>query len=514
MAAQDSVSYAQRGRTIAKNTIFLFFRMMVVMLVGLYASRVIMKTLGVEDFGLYNVVGGIVVFFSFLQQALTNATYRFFAYDMGKDDALQLNRTFSMSVNAHLLLALMIFVLCETIGLWFLNHYLVIPPERMAAAKATFHISILTFCFNVVKTPYHSAIIVHEKMSFFALTSIIEAVLKLAIIYLLLLVAHDKLVVYAFLLMSASVLMYVWYWMYCRWKFGECRYRWFWDKSMLWRFVTYSGWSSLVNLSDITVAQAIVFFFNKFSGLVANAALGIANQVNNMLNQFLYSFTQSFNPQIIKSYAAGDMAYFNKLLFSTSKISYYLMLAMVLPLMLNIDFVLNLWLVEVPEGVAGYLFYIVIYSLIDAYSGPLWMAAHATGNIKWHQIIVSSIKILNIPLAYLALRFGLEAWTALGIKALLNLVCSIARPLYMTRLIRLDFWKYLKDVLFKISLVTILTLPFPIYMASRMPQGWWRLLSVSLLSVALLGLVVYVFGLDSQERGLCMQLLKKITKRK
>lgn len=504
----------QRGATIAKNTLFLALRMLVVLFVGLYATRVILEVLGEVDFGVYQVAGSVVVLCTFLLEALSNASYRYLAYDLGRNDREAMNKTFSTSVNVHVILAIIVFILCETIGLWYFNKYLEIPETRMYAARITYHFSVLSFCARIIKTPYDSVIIVNEKMNFYAFTSIIEAVFKLAIVYLLLVIAHDKLIVYAFLVFAVAVLMMLWYMLYCRLKFKEYRYKWYWNAQIIKKFVTYSNWSMLVNLVIGVVEQFIVFSVNKFSGILANAALGVANQVNYMLNQFLQSFTKSFNPQIVKSYAAGEREYFMKLIFSSSKLSFYLMLAMVVPLMLNVDFVLDLWLKDVPQGVTSFLIYILLYSLIDAYSGPLWMAAYATGNIKTHQIIIASIRILNIPLAYLMLKMGCPAWSALAVKAGLNFICSLARPLYMTRLIGLDFKKYGKEVLWPILLVFILSVPLPWLLSQAIMQPWIRLAVICPFSLLNLLTVAYLWGMDASERALCKRLLNKMIKRK
>lgn len=504
----------QRGATIAKNTLFLALRMLVVLFVGLYATRVILDVLGEVDFGVYQVAGSVVVLCTFLLEALSNASYRYLAYDLGRNDREAMNKTFSTSVNVHVILAIIVFILCETIGLWYFNKYLEIPEARMYAARITYHFSVLSFCARIIKTPYDSVIIVNEKMNFYAFTSIIEAVFKLAIVYLLLVIAQDKLIVYAFLVFAVAVLMMLWYMLYCRLKFKEYRYKWYWNAQIIKKFVTYSNWSLLVNLVIGVVEQFIVFSVNKFSGILANAALGVANQVNYMLNQFLQSFTKSFNPQIVKSYAAGEREYFMKLIFSSSKLSFYLMLAMVVPLMLNVDFVLDLWLKDVPQGVTSFLIYILLYSLIDAYSGPLWMAAYATGNIKTHQIIIASIRILNIPLAYVMLKMGCPAWSALAVKAALNFICSLARPLYMTRLIGLDFKKYGKEVLWPILLVFVLSVPLPWLLSQVLTQPWIRLMVICPFSLLNLLTVAYFWGMDASERALCKRLLNKMIKRK
>lgn len=497
------------SKRVAKNTLFLFLRMLVVMCVGLYTSRVVLNTLGVEDYGVYNVVGSVVVLFSFLQAALTNATYRFLAYDMGKGDMSALGRTFSMSVNAHWILALLVLLLCETFGLWFLNNKLVFPDVRLEAANVAFQFSVLGFCASIVKTPYNSAIIAHERMNFFAYTSVLEAVLKLAVVYVLWISPWDKLEIYALLLAVVSLLLLAWYWLHCKHNFQECTYRACWDAPMLKRMLGYSGWSLVVNMADVGIAQSVIFFFNLFFGVVANAALGIANQVNTQLCQLLASFTQAYTPQIIKSYARGDRGYFLNLIYSTSKLSYFLLLAVSVPLFLNMDFILKLWLGVVPDGTGTFVWLVVLYSLVDAFSAPLWTAVHATGNLRTHQLLMSGIKLLNIPFAYVLLKMGYGAWTALALKAGLNMVCALVRPVYMKRLIHLPLWEYSKSVFVPMMAVTAFAIPLPLFLGGLYPDGWLRLFLTSSVFIVLYGICVLWIGLSKKERDMLYGMLKK-----
>lgn len=501
-------STQDNSKRIAKNTLYLFFRMFFVLAVGLYTSRVVLETLGVEDYGLYNVVGSIVVLFGFLQQALNNATYRYLAYGIGVGDKEVLRNTFSMAINAHLILVGIILLLSETLGLWFLYNKLVIPIERMDAAIFAYQMSILCCCVNIIKTPYNSSIIAHEKMNFYAYTSIIEVVLKLLIVYLLIIGDFDKLKLYSFLILVVTLLMLLWYYLQCKKLFPECHYRKHWDGSLISNMVKYSGLSIIVNLVDVSVNQSIVFFFNIFFGLVANAALGIANQVNSQLTNFLNSFTQSYGPQIIKSYASGDKKYFMNLMFSSSKFSYYLLLLVSVPVLLNIDFILNLWLKNPPENASTFFMVVIWYSLVDAYSAPLWTGVHATGNIKGHQILMASIKILNIPLAYIMLKFGSPAWTALLLKVVLNVICSVVRPCYVRKLYGLPLAKYFKDVFGMIYLSTVIMLPLPFYLAHRMENGWSKLCLTSMLFVAIAMPVIYIIGFNAKEKKLIRNIVQ------
>lgn len=495
------------SKRVAKNTVFMFIRMALVLCVGLYTSRVVLSTLGFEDFGIYNLVGSVVVLFSFLQQALNNATYRYLAFEQGKGDFAQLRKTFSMSLNVHLILSGVIFILCEVFGVWFLNSKLVIPDGRMFAANIAFQFSMLSFCASIIRTPYNSSIIAHEQMSFYAYTSIIEVILKLVIVYLLVIFSVDKLILYSFLLFLVALFMLVWYIIRCRSMYTECRYERLWDSKLIKGMMEYSGWSIIVNAVDVGVNQSLVFFFNIFFGVVANAAMGVANQVNAQLMNFLHTFTQSYNPQIIKSYAAGDRNYFIKLLFTSSKISYYMLLAAAVPIMINIDFILRLWLGNPPEGTSLFVIMVISYSLVDAYSAPLWTGVHATGNLKTHQLLMSGIKVLNIPLAYILLKMGLPAWTALALKVVLNVICSIVRPLYAKHLYRLPLVDYIKEVWLLVYCITAIVLPLPIYISSLYDDSLWRVIIVSISFYICYVPIVYYIGLNARERKVISNLI-------
>lgn len=505
----------QNSQRVAKNTLYLFLRMILVMGVQLFTSRIILQTLGFEDFGIYNVVGSVVVFFSFLQAALRNATYRYLAFELGTGNNDRLRKIYSMAINSHLLLALIFFVLLEAGGVWFLNAKLNIPENRMYAANWAYQFSLITFCLGVVRTPYESNIIAHERMDFYAFLSIVEVVLRLVIVYALLLSPVDKLIMYSLLMTLVYVLLSLCYWIYCKIKFNDCKFIRCWDPDIIKQFCSYSGWSLLVNGACIVRSQCISIFFNLFLGVVANAALGIANQVISAMNSFVSNFTQAYNPQLIKSYASKDMGYFNTLIFSTSKLSYYLLFIISVPIVVNIDFVLNIWLGDYPEMTSVFIETIVLYYLIDALQSPLVTAVHATGKLKTHQIIVASIVFGMIPIAYLLLYIGLPGFWVLILNALCNLVCAVARTIYMKRLINLDLAKYMKDVVCPVSVVTMLSLPLPIYLLVSLEAGWNSFFINSIVSVVIASVVVYLIGLNQAEKNMLkrMPILNKVFKK-
>ena len=502
------------AQRVAKNTGYLFIRTFLVFLVTLYTSRVILRILGFEDFGLYNVVGSVVVFFSFLQAALNNATYRYLAYELGTGSVERLRHVYAMAINSHLLLALFLFVVLEIGGVWFLNNRLEVAPNRLEAANWVFQFSLFTFCFSIVRTPFNSNIIAHEHMNFYALVSIVEVFLRLGIVFMLVLSPLDKLVTYGALLMLVSIVMLITYMVYCHVTFNDCQYLRHWDSGLLRQFLAYSGWSLSVNMADTTTHQCMSIFFFNILGAVANAALGIANQVIGALNQFLHTFTQAFNPQIIKSYAAGRHDVFMRMIFTTSKISYYLLLLLTVPVVANISFILHLWLGDYPESTPYFVELIMVYSLIDAFQAPLWTSVHATGNIKVHQILMASIKILAIPAIYVALKLGYSGNMALAIWALLNLCCAVVRTLYLKRLIHLDVMDYLREVVVRIIVVTAIAVPVSCITSSWLGSCWLSFICSSLISILSITLMVYAYGLNQQERQLLktMPVINKLLK--
>ena len=501
---------SQKSERVVKNTGFMFLRMILIVGIGLVTSREVLRILGVKDFGTYNLVGTIVVMFSFLQSALNNATSRFITFDLGTGNVGNLSHTFSMSLNSEALLGLIILFLSELVGPWFIGHKMNIDPARVGAAQAVFQFSLLSFIVSLLRTPFNSLIIAHERMNYFAYTSIVEASCKLAIVYLLLIINHDKLITYAFLQLLVTILITLWMIGYCRWNFKESRYKLYWDTKLLKKLTNYSGLSLIVNIADVAVIQSISIFFNLFQGLVANAALGIANQVNSQLNQFLGNFSQSYNPQIIKSYAAKDYHYFMTLIYSAGKLSYLLLFGVAFPIMLNIKYLLKLWLKTPPDQTASFLCLIILYSLIDSFSQPLWEAVHATGNLKVHQLLMSSIKILNIPISYILLKLHFPIITVLIVYVLLNLVCAIVRIWWMGYLIHLNVKNYCKEVIFKIVQVSIISIPIPYIIALLIHNHLASLFLTSIMFLGIYGITVYKLALNQKERELVCCMYQKV----
>ncbi|MDR0516736.1 MAG: MATE family efflux transporter, partial [Fibromonadaceae bacterium] len=357
---------SENNKRIAKNTLFLYFRSILTLGVGLYTSREILAQLGVSDFGVYNVVGGVIVLFSFIQNAMQSATSRFFTFDLGKGDFEALKKTFSLSIVIHIFTALIILFLGETIGLWFLNTQLVMPAERMGAANFVYQFTIFTACIGILQIPYMVAINAHERMKVYAYVGVADAVFKLVVAISLGFAPIDKLKFYSILLFGVYLAMCIFYRIYCLKNFKETHFKWFWDKKMFLERMGFGGWTTLSGISTIAALQGVNMLLNRFHGVVANAAYGIMTQVSNAMIQFTSNFFAAVNPQIIKSYARGDMDYLYSLLFRSIKFSFLISFAIAVLLALNMDFILNLWLKEVPQ-------YAVIFCLIKVIECCLYM---------------------------------------------------------------------------------------------------------------------------------------------
>lgn len=456
-------SSVSTNKRIAKNTILLYFRMLLIMAVSLYTSRVILRVLGVEDFGLYNIIGGVVVLFSFLNNAMSNATQRFLSYEIGRKDLIQLRKTFCMSINAHIIIALILIVLAETIGLWFVNNYLNIPADRIVAAKWVYQFSILTFIFNILRVPYNATIIAHERMSFYAYISIIESLLKLGIVYILTLGDSDKLILYAILISIVAFVVNIVYIFYCSRTFESSKYTLFWDKNLLGKLMRFSGWSMFGSFASIGAIQGTNILINIFKGVALNAAFGIANQASNAIYSLISGFQVAYNPQIVKMYARNEKENLWKFIFQVSKFSYFLFFSIAIPVLFKMDFILGLWLDKVPQYTVEFCQLMIVYFLFDALQAPIWMLVYATGNIKKYQIYVSLITLTVLPISFICLYLGFSPVIVLVLRVITNIFCSIFRMMLVRKMIDFPSFTYCKVVLtrvFSVTLLSFLTLIF------------------------------------------------------
>src|SRR5574344_217280 len=487
--------------------------MLFMMLISLYTSRVILATLGITDFGVYNVVGGVVVLFSFLNSAMVGSTQRFLNFELGRGDGGEAKRVFSMSINCQLLIILIVLFLSETIGLWFLNTYLKIPVDRMAAANWVYQFSVLATCVGIYYAPYNAAIIAYEKMSIYAYISILEVILKLAIVYMLLIGQFDKLILFSFLTFVVTVIISSIYIRVCIHKFEICHYKRFWDKELFKRLMSFSGWSLFGSVANVGVSQGLNIIQNMFFGVAINAAMGVANQVNGAIFKFLSNFCTAYNPQIVKSYASGDKEYFMKLLYRTSKFSYFMMLILSLPVIICCSDILNIWLKDVPDYAVSFCQLMICYSLVEAMSTPLWMAVQANGNIKYYQINISVIKLVSLPICILVLSLGASPVYVLLINVFDNIANHIYRLIYLCKRINFDIMAYIKAAMLPCMIVTFLSFPIPTILKMYFHGYFWTF-AIIFITVVSVALTKYHFGLERSEKEKMVSVIfEKIRKK-
>ena len=489
------------NKRIAKNTLLLYFRMLFMMVVSLYTSRVILNTLGVVDYGINNVVGGVIAMLGFLTGSLGAASSRYITYDLGKGDMAVMKRTFGNILSIHFILAGIVLVVGETLGLWFMSTQLQIPSERMTAAMWVYQFSIFSSILAVISVPYNATIIAHEKMSAFAYISIVDAVLKLLIVYLLLVIPYDKLIVYAILFFCIQAFDCIVYGVYCSRHFEETRTRPSYDGKLFREIFAFAGWTMNGNLAVIGYTQGLNILLNMFFGPAINAARGIAVQVQGVCQQFCSNFQMALNPQLTKSYAQGDLKDMHRLLVKSSKFSFYILFFIVLPLMLEAGFVLKVWLGIVPEHTVTFLRLILIVGLLYTLSNPILVSVHATGKLKRFQIIEGSMLLSIVPIAYILLKFfGIRPEYVFVVHIIVELFTQYARLRIVLPMISMQLSDYVKNVINPILKVLILSPIIPLVVYSVMQQSVLKFFMVCFICVICMSVVIYFIGCTNHER--------------
>lgn len=498
------------NKRIAKNTLLLYLRTIFLMLITLYTSRVILDQLGVDDYGIYNVVGGFVAMFSVISSALSSSISRFITFELGRGDIKRLTTIFSTSVNIQLGLCSIILVLGEAIGIWFVNTRMNIPPDRIIAANWVFQCSILTFCINLISVPYNSCIIAHEKMSAFAYISILEAALKLLICYMLIVSPVDKLIAYSLLMLFVAILIRFVYGMYCTRNFEECKYRICYEKEIVKEMTGFAGWSFFPNVAWIFNTQGVSVLINLFFGVALNAARGIASQVESAVMMFVRNFTTALNPQITKYYANGDKENMFLLMCRGTKFTYFLTLLMVLPLFLETEYVLQLWLKEVPTHTVIFVQLSIIGSIINNIGNTCYTACQATGNIKRYSIVVTTVGFLVFPLTWLGFKLGLPVESTYMIYILVYICVSIACMLMTRWLLQFPLSMFLRKALLPMVWVTILSSIIPTLLSLRMESSFVRFIIICMVSVLSTCAAIYLTGLSKHEKRIIIDKMLKV----
>jgi len=444
-------------KRIAKNTIVLYIRMIVVMLITLYTSRVVLKALDVDDFGLYGVVGGVVGLFAFFKTSLGKATQRFLNVEMVAEEG-DLKTVFRTSFTIHILVAAIMFIVAETVGLWFLNAKINIPEGREFAANIIYQTTIISVCISMLEIPFSADIIAHEKMSFFAVVSVLDAVLKLAIAFIIMADSGDRLILYGILMMTITIINVLLYFFYCKRKFFEINLRLCFDKKRFKEIFSFVGWTFVGQVAIVGCNQGNTILVNIFHSVAANAAMTVGVQVSNAVNNLSGNFQTAFNPQITKSYAEGNYNYLKFLVFTTSKISYCILFIVALPIIFNIDFVLDIWLDKVPELSNIFCILCLANGILNALSAPLNFCVMASGRIKWFQIVTALVYLSDIVILYALFKMGLPPETAMWVKVSIMVFILFVRLYYAHREIEcIDFKTYLRQVLTPLMLVSLVS---------------------------------------------------------
>ena len=491
---------ADNNKRIAKNTLLLYFRMLFMMVVSLCTSRVVLNALGVEDYGIYNVVGGIVAMFSVISGSLSAAITRFITYELGTGNQENLKKIFSSAVTIQIGLAVAIALLAELVGVWFLNVKMNIPESRMIAANWVFQLSLFTFAINLISVPYNATIIAHERMSAFAYISIIEALGKLAIAYFITVSPMDRLIFYALLMCAVALLVRLVYGYYCKRHFEECTYYFLWDKNLLERMFSFAGWNFIGASSAVLRDQGGNIVINLFCGPAVNAARGIAFQVNTAVHGFVTNFMTALNPQITKSYASGDREYMMTLIFQGARLSFYMLLMLSLPILVNTHYILVLWLKIVPEHTVAFVQLILLFGLSESISNPLITAMLATGKIRNYQLVVGGFQLMNLPVSYLFLRMGMFPEVVIVVAIVISQCCLAARLLMLRGMIGLSVQKYLKKVYANVLAVTFIASIYPYLLSDNMEETFLNFILLCLIAVVCTGIAIYYVGCNKTER--------------
>ncbi len=501
------MSNSSNNTRIAKNTMVLYLRMFFMMGISLFTSRIVLQALGVDDYGIYNVVGGVVAMFSIISNSLSSSVSRFITFELGRKNYDRLKTVFCTAVNVQILMALVVLIIAELVGVWFLNYKMNIPAGRLEAANWVLQCSLLTFCVNILSVPYNASIVAHEKMSAFAWISIVEAVLKLTIVYLLWMTPFDKLIVYAILMLGVSIVIRFIYGSYCKRNFEECSYHIIFNKPLFKEMTSFAGWGFLGNIGWMLNSQGVDILLNMFFGVTLNAARGIAKQVESAVNLFVSNFMTAVNPQITKSYASGDLVYMHNLVCWGAKFSFFLMLFFAIPICLEAHTILNIWLVNVPVYTVDFVRLTFAGALTTVLGNTMVTACQATGKIKRFQIGISLWNLLCFPLTLLAFSIGMPPISAYVIYCIIYFVMIFIRIYLVKDLINMKQSRYLVDVVLNVAIVTLVAITVPTILVLSLEESLIRLFIICTISPVCTAFSILFVGLKANERHFFLKIV-------
>lgn len=500
-------------KTLAKNTLFLYMRMLLTMFVGLFTSRVVLQTLGVVDFGIYNVVGGIITMLSFVESTMTGSTQRFITYEIGRGDIQSIKDVFFTANTVHLILSLFIVLIGETIGLWFVNTYLNIPEGRMFAANCIYQCTIFSFAVSTISTPYNAAVVAHECLDAYAYISIFEVLAKLSIVYILVFFSFDKLVLYAILLAVVAFTSKLILVSYAMMKFHECRMKYRFSVSNIKAMTGFAGWNLIGTVAWLAKDQGINILINVYCGPAINAARGIAFQVNTAVLGFINNFQTALNPQITKSYAVGDVLTTNKLVIKGTKFSYYLLFILALPVLVNTEYLLGLWLKNVPAYTVVFVRLALMCSMTDVFYRCMLTAHLATGNIKYLQIYAGLTNMLNLPLSFIFLYLGYNATCTFVIAIVVSFINLFVRLYCYKKVMTINVKSFIKNVLFRSLIVSAISAIFPLMLSCYMSNSFWNFILLSFACLVSSIVSIRYLGLTQSEISMIKAYISKIKRK-
>jgi O-antigen/teichoic acid export membrane protein len=507
------MAYIPSSSRLMKNTFLLYFRMILLVCINLYTSRIVLEALGVGDFGIYNVVGGAVILLGFINSSMTVSTRRYLSFELGRGNQQRLHEVFVTSMNIYIIIAILFVILGETVGLWFVMEEMVIPPERMVAAQWCYHICLFTAITDILSCPYISAIVAHEKMKSFAYIAVLDAILRLLLVYLLLIFDYDRLIFYALLYACEKILIRMVYNIYCVRIFEECKYRWIFNKSLFKEMAIFAGWNMWGNLAYVTYTQGLNMLLNVFFGPIVNAARGVADQVQGTIGNFANNFQMAITPQITKTYASGKLDETHQLIYRGSRLTFCLMIVLCLPIIVETPTILSIWLKEVPNGSVLFLRLLLVIVIVQKYSSPLATAVSSTGRIKKYETLVNGLMLTILPIAYLILYLGGAPWTVFVVYLVIVVIAFglnlyIALPMMEMKLV--DYLKYaIKPCVIVLFLSLLIIVPIKLLIASNILFSVLTIIT----TIVVTTFFSFKYGLNDEEQTVIIKKIAKLVKR-
>ena len=500
-----------RNKTILKNTLVMYARMAILLLLSLFTARIVFNTLGEENYGIYNLVAGIIVFFSFLNSGLSNATRRYLTAEIEVGDQTSKNKIFNMCIMSHVLISIIVLFLAETVGLWFVMTQLNIPEGRGLASLVVYQLSVITAIIGIMQTPYQATIIAYEKMSIYAYFTIFDVVFKLLIILLIQYLDYDKLIVYALLVFVSGLTTNMVYFIYCNKKFELCKLRFYRDFKKLKEIFSFTGWSLFGQAAVVSTNQGVSVLINIYTSVVVNAAMGVANTISNVVNGFITNFQTAFNPAITKSYVANETEYLNSLVIRASKISSFLLLVFAIPIIFECDSLLTIWLGSYPKYSTEFCRLSFGYLYLEAVSAPLWMVIYSDTNIKRYQIATTFVYSFNFILSWVLLFAGFAPYSVVIVRCIVNVLLMAVRLLYCRKfLCNFNIVNWMRQVLLKGFLIGLLTAILPMWVKANTEfSPFFSVILTTIISVPVSLLLMYTIGLNQEERLATIKLIKR-----